>query len=159
LREPALAEVRDFDRVADIAGREHIAVSPSALVRIAYLADGALRDDLVQAFESRGYVLSDAPDFTVAYYASAQEKLDVTHWDYGYRYNPYWWGAGFYDHGGPEVTEYKQGTVIVDVIDPRSRELLWRGQGVAVVSDDQARYEQDLRKTVMAVLEKFPRAG
>jgi len=48
--------------------------------------------------------------------------------------------------------------VIVDVVDPNTRELLWRGQGVAAVSDDEAKYEQDLWKTVTAILEKFPRA-
>jgi hypothetical protein len=123
------------------------------------ITNRALRADLVKAFENRGYLLSETPDFTVAYYASAREKLDVTYWNYGYRYNPYWWGGGFYDRGyGPSVTEYDQGTVIVDVIDPATRELLWRGQGVARVSEDEAQYEQDLWKTVMAVLEKFPRA-
>ena len=123
------------------------------------ISNRALRADLVKAFENRGYVLSDKPDFTVAYYASAKEKLDVTYWDYGYRYYPSWWdGPGFYDRNAPSVTEYTQGTMIVDVVDPSTRELLWRGQGVATVSDDEAQYEQDLWKTVMAVLEKFPRA-
>jgi uncharacterized protein DUF4136 len=125
------------------------------------ISNRALRTDLVKAFENRGYVVSDRPDFTVAYYASAKEKLDVTYWDYGYRYYPSWWdGPGFYDRGyAPSVTEYTQGTVIVDVVDPNTRELLWRGQGVATVSDDEAQYEQDLWKTVMAILEKFPRAA
>ena len=123
------------------------------------ISNRALRADLVKAFENRGYVLSDKPDFTVAYYASAKEKLDVTYWDYGYRYYPSWWdGPGFYDRNAPSVTEYTQGTVIVDVVDPSTRELLWRGQGVAQVSNDEGRYVQDLWKTVMAVLEKFPRA-
>jgi uncharacterized protein DUF4136 len=124
------------------------------------ISNRALRADLVKAFENRGYVLSDTPDFTVAYYASAKEKLDVTYWDYGYGYYPHWWGRGFYNPGyAPSVTEYTQGTVIVDVVDPKTRELLWRGQGVAAVSDDEAQYEQDLWKTVTAILEKFPRAA
>ncbi len=104
------------------------------------ISNRALRADLVKAFENRGYALSDKPDFTVAYYASTKE------------------GPGFYDRGSPAVTEYTQGTVIVDVVDPNTRELLWRGQGVAAVSDDEAKYEQDLWKTVTAILEKFPRA-
>jgi len=32
------------------------------------------------------------------------------------------------------------------------------GQGVANVSDNEAQYEQDLWKTVTAILENFPRA-
>jgi hypothetical protein len=123
------------------------------------ITNRALRADLVKAFENRGYVVSDTPDFAVAYYASAREKLQVRDWDYGYPYYPRWWGGPIHDPAyGPLVTEYTQGTVIIDVIDPDTKELLWRGQGVAKVSDDEAQYQQDLWKTVMAVLEKFPQA-
>jgi hypothetical protein len=114
----------------------------------------ALRSDVFKGLENRGYAVSKTPDFVVAYYASTKEKLDVTNWDYGYPFQPYgWWGP-------PEqtVTQYTQGTVIIDVLDPASKTLLWRGQGVAPVSDDQGKYEQDLWKTVTAILEKFPRA-
>jgi hypothetical protein len=44
------------------------------------------------------------------------------------------------------------------VINPDTKELLWRGRGVATVSDEEAQYEQDLWKTVTAILEKFPQA-
>src|SRR3989449_5956489 len=117
------------------------------------ISNRALRADLVKGFENRGYALSDTPDFTVAYYASTKDKLDVTYWDYGYPYYPRWWGP----YEQPTVTQYTQGTVIVDVIDSNTKELLWRGQGVANVSDNEAQYEQDLWKTVTAILDKFPR--
>jgi hypothetical protein len=125
------------------------------------VSNRALRADLVKAFENRGYVRSDKPDFTVAYYASTKQKLDVTYWDYGYDYYPRWWGGwgpGF-GPSGPTATEYTQGTVIVDVVNPNTNELLWRGQGVATVSDNEAQYEQDLWKAVTAILDKFPRAS
>jgi len=124
------------------------------------ISNRALRADLIKGFEDRGYALSDAtPDFTVAYYASTKQQLDVTYWDYGYPYYPRWWGwNGDFGPYGPTVTQYTQGTVIVDVLDPNTKELLWRGQGVARVSDDEAQYEQDLWKTVTAILDKFPRA-
>ena len=122
----------------------------------------ALRADLVKGFTNRGYVLSDNPDFAVAYYASTKEKLNVTYWDYGYDYYPRWWGGwgGGFGPGpnDPTVTQYTQGTVIVDVINPTTKDLLWRGQGVATVSDNEAQYEQDLWKTVTAILDKFPQA-
>jgi len=56
----------------------------------------------------------------------------------------------------PTVTQYTQGTVIVDVFDPKTKELLWRGQGVAAVSDNEQQYEQELKKTVEAIVDKFP---
>jgi len=121
----------------------------------------ALRDDLTQAFEGRGYTPGgDNADFAVAYYASTQDKLDVTYFDYGYPFWPHWWrGYGFgYRRPAAQITEYDQGTVIVDVIDPKSKQLLWRGQGTADVSRDPAKYRKELARTVKAIVDKFPPA-
>ena len=117
----------------------------------------SLRDALRDAFLSRGYVESeDSPDFAVAYYASARQKLDVTYWDYGYRWGPGWWHG--WGRPGVSVDQYEQGTVIVDVIDPTHKELLWRARGVSALSDDPAEFGQDLRRTAMAIIKKFPEA-
>src|SRR5437773_1547174 len=134
------------------------------------ISNRALRSDLAQEFAGLGYVASDSnPDFCVAYYASTNQKLDVTYWDYGYAWRPHWWsgwgqrsGRGWGGDWGiqsPTVTQYTEGTVIVDVIDPKTKDLLWRGQGVAAVSDDEAQYEQVLKKTVAAIVDKFPGAS
>lgn len=48
--------------------------------------------------------------------------------------------------------------MVIDVIDPKTKQLVWRGQGVAAVSDDERRYEGALKKTVTAILDKFPGA-
>ena len=119
------------------------------------MSSRALRADIFEGFEGRGYQVSDQPNFVVAYYASAKQKLNVTDWDYGYPYYHPWWAQGA---PAETITQYTEGTVIVDVLDPRTRELLWRGQGKAEVSDDEAKYEQDLAKTVNAILDKFPLA-
>jgi len=135
------------------------------------ISNRALRTDLAQEFAGLGYVASDSnPDFCVAYYASTKQQLDVTYWDYGYAWRPRWWsgygrrwgrgwGADWGMQNGPMVTQYTQGTVIVDVIDPKTKDVLWRGQGVAAVSDNEAQYEQDLKKTVAAIVDKFPAAS
>ena len=112
-----------------------------------------LVDDLTSAFEARGYAPSASnPDFTVAYYASTREKLDITNWDYGYRWRR--WPSE-----RTMVTQYTEGTVVVDVIDPSTNELLWRGQGVASVSDDPDKYAKELNKTVGAIVQHFPAAS
>src|SRR2546430_5356261 len=137
---------------------------------VSSISNRALRADLTQEFAGLGYVASDSnPDFCVAYYASTNQKLDLTYWDYGYAWRPHWWsgwgrrwGRGWGGDWGiqrPTVTQYTEGTVIVDVIDPKTKDLLWRGQGVAAVSDDEAQYEQELKKTVAAIVDKFPGAS
>jgi hypothetical protein len=124
------------------------------------IANQALRQDLLSDFEAKGYSADSAsPSFAIAYYASAQKKLDVTDWDYGYSYWGFhrrWGGAGY---PVQTVSAYTEGTVIVDVIDPATKELLWRGQGKAEVSQDPATYTAELAKTVSAIVAKFPVAG
>jgi len=124
------------------------------------ISNRALRGDLRQGFEKLGYAVNDStPDFCVAYYASTNQQLDITAWDYGYSLRPRWWrgwGPRYRDMYEPMVTQYTQGTVIVDVFDPKNKELLWRGQGVAAVSDNQDQYVQELQATVAAILAKFP---
>jgi hypothetical protein len=123
------------------------------------ISNRVLRQAIVLGFESQGYVVDEgSPDFTVAVYASAREKLEVTYWDYGYPWRPRWWGGWGPGRMGPAVTEYTEGTVIIDVIDPATHDLLWRGRGVARVSDDEQEYLTHLRNTVAAILEKFPHA-
>lgn len=137
-----------------------------------------LQSDLVQGFQSKGYTLSTSnPDFQVAYYAGTKEKLDTTYWNpgpgwrygyrgFGFRRNrfasawPFYGGYGYgYPYANMQVQDYTQGTVIVDVIDPQNMELIWRGQGVANVSDDPAKYSKELAASVSAILKKFPQAG
>jgi hypothetical protein len=141
------------------------------------ITNNALRSDITQAFQSRGYVLAprQSADFVVAYYAGAKEKFDTTYWgptyDPGWRYSyrgrrgwawPYYgagyYGGPYYTGGGASVNSYTQGQVIVDVTDPRSSELLWRGQGTEPVSSDPAKYTSELQGVVNGVVAKFPQA-
>lgn len=125
------------------------------------ITNRALRRALVAGFEGRGYMHSDsAPDFVIAYYAAAKHRLDVSRWDYGYPWHPEWWRVWGRrgPRRGPIVTEFTEGTIIVDVLDATAKELLWRGRGVAVVSDDVNEYLIDLHETVAAILKRFPAA-
>jgi hypothetical protein len=143
------------------ARRSGGAMSGSDPMLVNSINNRALRDDLTQAFERHGYTPgSDGADFAVAYYASTQDKLNVTYWDYGYPFWPHGWRGYGLGHGRPaaQITEYDQGTVIVDVIDPATKQLLWRGQGTTDVSHDPAKYRKELARTVTAIVDKFPQA-
>lgn len=119
------------------------------------ITNRALRGTVKSAFESRGYVdVEWMPDFVVAVYASARDKLDLTQWQYSYPWWPRWWSVGVSTYG----TEYKEGTVIVDVINPETLDLLWRGSGTATLGDDPDANTKELQRVALAVIEKFPRA-
>jgi hypothetical protein len=114
----------------------------------------ALHDDVRQALESRGYrpAGSGPADLDVAVYAAARQALDVRTYDYGYTWRG--WPREY-----TEVTPYERGTVLIDLVDPATHQLLWRGQGAAAVSDDPNRYVDQLGKVVNEIAKKVPAAG
>jgi hypothetical protein len=54
------------------------------------------------------------------------------------------------------IAQYKEGTVIVDVIDPETLDLLWRGSATATLGDDPEQNTKALQKAAVAIVEKFP---
>jgi hypothetical protein len=120
------------------------------------IANRALRERIAKTFEDRGYLLDERnPDFAVAFYASARQKLDVNVWDYGYPFPPRWPRYPAYH----PVTQYIEGSVIVDVVHAGTRELLWRGEGRAVLSDDPSDNVKQLVKAAEAIVATFPEAS
>ena len=57
------------------------------------------------------------------------------------------------------VSRMEKGSVIVDVVRPVTRELLWRGEGRAALSDDPSENVSQLMKTAAAIIAKFPKAS
>lgn len=120
------------------------------------IANRAIRAQIAKAFEERGYTVADqAADFGVAFYATAREKLDASNWDYGYPFYPRWPRSPVL---AQTITQYTEGSVVVDVVKLDTRELLWRGEGKAELSDDPAENVKQLAKTAAAIVAKFPAA-
>jgi hypothetical protein len=95
---------------------------------------------------AKGYIrtLDGEPDFLVAFHIGAQTKVDVTH--YGYRYGPYgrWWGHR------AEVHRYKEGTLILDIVDAETKQLVWRGS-----ANDAVYRPEDLDDKLLEAVEKI----
>ena len=99
----------------------------------------------------RGYrkVNAGKPDFLIAWHIGAQDKVNVER--YGYRYGPRgrWYGTNV------QVHHYKEGTLILDFVDPEEKQLVWRSTAVGSM-----RYftkgEREVQSSVHEMLKKFP---
>lgn len=153
-----VSTLQTFRMLPTPPARDHVALDANDPMLVNSLTNFELRRHIVAGFIGRGYrVDEERADFVVAFYASTRRTLDVTNWNYGYPFRPRWW-RGWGPRPAPIVTEYTEGTVIIDVLDAKSMELLWRGRGVALVSDDVTSYVRELCQTVHAILEEFPLA-
>lgn len=120
------------------------------------IANRAIRERIVKALQGHGYAIKDqGPDFAVAFYATTRTKLDVTVWDYGYPFSPGWPRRPIPQE---RVVPYTEGSVIIDVINPATKTLLWRGEGKATLSDDPSENVKQLSKAAEAIIGKLPHA-
>ncbi len=100
---------------------------------------------------------SDNPDFLIAEHLGKKDKIQVTDW--GYDYGPY---RGYWDsypaHGGVVVSEYEEGSLILDFVDAKSKKMIWRGVAKAVVdhADTPEEREKLINEAVQEILKNFP---
>jgi hypothetical protein len=90
-----------------------------------------IKDGLTAQLEESGYKLdADNADFIVAFYAGSKEKLDIESFGYGF---PRRWRWGF----GADIWTryYREGSIVADVIDAKTNQLVWRGLVTNTISD------------------------
>jgi len=98
--------------------------------------------------------VTTAPDIYVAYSARVEDKQQVSPYYNGLGY-PYGYGYGYYGRGYSPVTQYKAGTVVIDIIDAKRKELAWRGTGQAQV-DQNTIDEAETHRIVNGILSTYP---
>jgi Domain of unknown function (DUF4136) len=64
-------------------------------------------------------------------------------------------GGGFGDATTTEQ-DYKVGTLVIDLYDAKTKQLLWRGSAQDTVSDKATQNEKNLNKGVAKMFKKFP---
>ena len=97
------------------------------------------------------------PDLWVAVHARFSEQTQVTSYDTG-------WGYGYgwrYGGGGMTTTRVEQipvGTLIVDLVDAKRKELVWRGTGTDTLNPQRSPEERDkaLRDALAKMFENYP---
>jgi len=104
-----------------------------------------------------------APDIWVTYHGSVQNNVQLQSDSFGYGFGGYGMGGwGMYGYGaaGPvstttRVVEYLEGTLIVDIIDPTKKELVWRGSSTPIlISDSNDKTQKNISKALDAMVKQ-----
>jgi hypothetical protein len=67
-----------------------------------------------------------------------------------------------YDTAGnciPQVVDYEEGTLLLDLVDALTNQVVWRGWAQDVVdglAEDQVRMEAEIDEAVRRIFERFP---
>jgi hypothetical protein len=108
------------------------------------------RNFISGALEMRGLleVPNDLnPGLAVRFWVGRRQKQDVKVVGFGASsmwggYPPYWSGAWAYSYEEYVIENYSEGTLVVDLIDPASKELVWRTFLKQKIEDRAKAYKQ-----------------
>ncbi|HET7570180.1 MAG TPA: DUF4136 domain-containing protein [Gammaproteobacteria bacterium] len=130
------------------------------------ILDQRVESAVVATLTSHGYrqvASADQADFIVTYRTASEQQLRSAggfRFGIGYGYpfgypvfNP-WFGATYYPYA-PQVESYQEGDLIIDIIDARTKKLVWRGWTSAVVRP-QNFTQQAVNQMVATILSRFP---
>ncbi|MEB8330762.1 DUF4136 domain-containing protein [Flavobacteriaceae bacterium KMM 6897] len=113
---------------------------------------------------TRGFVKSNDPDVLISIFTKEREEVDVysNYWGgrYGWGWNPYYygWGPGFGWGGGNNVSTRTEGSLYIDMIDTKNKELVWQGRGVGTLNNTQniEKKEERIKEFVSEILKAYP---
>ena len=128
------------------------------------LLESNIKNAVLNELSQKGYEKTSkgTPDFYVAYNASLEAKTrDITLTNYyGYPGYPDTWG---YWWGGPTSTEtytvtYDEGMLVVDFVDPETKQPIWRGtvQAQVTLTDTPKCKQNKINEAIKKILAKFP---
>ena len=164
---PAVKVTYDYDKTADFTkfktysfygwqkGSEQI---------IGELNKRRIEQAAAAEFNKRGlqFVESGGDCVVSLFVVVDQEKGVTAYTDYysasPYYYRPGWgWGAGY----GTATTTYHEydyytGTLVIDVFDASSKQLVWQGVGSKTIEEDASNREKNLNEAVAQIMYNFP---
>lgn len=114
------------------------------------LTDKRIKTAVEAQLTAKGYVHSVNAEMIVHYHIIVVNKTAVRPEPFGYNYGRYW------QKNDLETYRYEEGTLIIDFMDSRNCNLLWRGWAVSVLDDEKMIDEQLINNAVTEIFKKFP---
>ena len=106
----------------------------------------------------KGFSLSDNPDIEVHLHGLVKDKVsaDVRTDYYNLGYYRRGFGYGVTGNSTVDIDQYQEGTLVIDLVDAKSDELVWQGLGTARLNEEPKNREERINKAVAKILEGFP---
>lgn len=117
--------------------------------RILYALDAAM--------PTKGFSKSENPDVLINIFTKERERVNVYNnmgWGYGFGWG---WGPGWgMGMGFTQTTTTPEGTLYIDIVDAKTKELVWQGIGTGYLTTNFEKKDERIAKFVTKILEKYP---
>ena len=151
----SISVTQDYDTTYDFSKLKTFGFIPlSKDANIDQLNANRISDAIKNDLTAKGYSLAENADFGIALLFGKQTKTNID--TYGYGYGPYWGRYG--GMGSIDVTQYDEGTLIIEFVDISKKQVIWRGSGTGVIDRTASMDERTERinNAVTKILAQFP---
>jgi hypothetical protein len=120
------------------------------------LSEQRLRSAIEAELPNRGLTKAGAgADLSVTFQISVQHKIETSNASVGVGYG---WGPAHIGVSKSPTKSYDEGTLILDLVDPKTKTLVWRGTAKGTVHKDSSPEErqENIKKAVAYLLQDYP---
>jgi Domain of unknown function (DUF4136) len=149
---------QDYDKNIDFSQYKTYAYHKSGIdkVEISDLDKKRILRSIDEVMATKGFTKSESPDLLINFFTKEREQVDVNQfnmgWGYGWGFgwNPWMWG------NNTSVNRYTEGTLTIDVIDAKKKELVWQGIGEGVLTKNTEKKDESIKEFVSKILAQYP---
>lgn len=148
----------DYDKNVDYSQFKTFAFYKSGVdkVEISDLDKKRILRAIEEQLIAKGFTKSENPDLLVNIFTKSRDEVNVNQfnagWGYGWGYGWNPWGFG----GNTSVTTTTEGTLYIDLINAKKKELIWQGEGSGTLTKNVERKEEVIKEFVSKILAQYP---
>ena len=150
--------VTDYDKVAPFETYKTFGFHKEGVdrVEISDLDKRRVLRAIETALLEKGFTKSDNPDLLVNFFTKEKQQINI----YNNNFNTFgygWgWARGPYFGTQYNVSNSTQGTLYIDLIDTKRKELIWQGIGRGNLTTSVKYKDERINTFVRSILEEYP---
>jgi hypothetical protein len=148
----------DYDKNVDFSSYKTYAFYKTGIdkVEISDLDKRRILRAIEEQMAAKGFTKSENPDLLVNIFTKSREQVNVNQFNTGWGYG---WGFGWnpYMMGGQTtVSTSTEGTLFIDLIDAKKKEMIWQGEGSGILTKNTAKKDEKVAEFVSKILAQYP---
>ena len=149
----------DFDKNVDFSQFKTYAFYKNGIdkVEISDLDKKRILRSIDNQMLKKGFTKSETPDMLINIFTKERQQVDVNQFNAGFGYgwgfgwNPFFWGGN-----QTAVNQYTEGTLYIDLIDAKKKEMIWQGEGNGNLTQKSDKKDEVINEFVTRILEQYP---
>ncbi|QRR03235.1 DUF4136 domain-containing protein [Dyadobacter sandarakinus] len=119
---------------------------------------GIIRNEISKNLQAKGLDEARDPGLKINIAISVEEKLQTRQTDYRTDGYPRYMGQRRYSWKSQEVVvgKYREGTIILDLVDAANNKLMWQGGAEGILSGKDEQFQDRISPVIKKIIDEIP---